>query len=96
METRPLIIFYINVSNVPAYQMQQVIEDYRNSLKNIPEDEYISIIFPNFERHEVVCLNPNIVSEQTYLSVLGDIKEFQEKFNSIKINISNESERKES
>jgi hypothetical protein len=93
---RPIIVFYVNVSNVSRLEMNYVLESYKNSLKNIPEDEYISIIFPNFERHEVVCLNPNIVSEQTYLSVLGDIEEFQKKFNSIKTHITNESERKDS
>lgn len=96
METRPILVFYINVSNVAPYAMQQTIEDCRNSLKYIPEDEYISILFPNFERHEVICLNPNIVSEETYKVLLGSIEEFQEKFNLIKNQITNESERKES
>jgi hypothetical protein len=96
MGTRPILVFYINVSSVSPSEMDMVIKSFSENLEFIPKDEYISIIFPNFERHEVVCLNPNIVSEQTYLSVLGDIKEFQEKFNLIKNQISNESERKES
>lgn len=90
---RPILVFYINLSDVPSSQIQEVIENYGNSLKYIPEDEYISIIFPNFERHEVVCLNPNIISEEDYKNLLGSIEEFQEKFNSIKTYISNESER---
>jgi hypothetical protein len=93
---RPILIFYINVSNVPPSEMETMIKSFSENLDFIPKDEYISILFPNFERHEVVCLNPNIISEQTYLSILGDIEEFQEKFNLIKNQISNESERKES
>jgi len=76
--------------------MNYFIEGYKNGLKYIPENEYISILFPNFERHEVVCLNPNIISEETYKALLGDIEEFQKNFNSIKTNITNESERKDS
>jgi hypothetical protein len=93
---RPILVFYINLSGVNQSEMQHVIENYRNNLNFISEDEYISILFPNFERHEVVCLNPNIISEETYKSLLGDIEEFQKKFNSTKTNILNESERKDS
>lgn len=93
---RPILVFYINVSNVSPSNMHEVIESFRNNLKYISEDEYISILFPNFERHEVVCLNPNIISEENYKQLLGNIEEFQQKFNSIKNQFSNESERKES
>jgi hypothetical protein len=95
MTIRPIIVVYINVSNIPPYQMQNTIDAFSESLQFIPKDEYISILFPNFERHEVVCLNPNIISEENYKELLGNIEEFQEKFNSIKNQISNESERKE-
>jgi hypothetical protein len=96
MTIRPILVFYINVSNVPPSEMETMIKSFSENLDFIPKDEYISILFPNFERHEVVCLNPNIISEETYKELLGSIEEFQEKFNLIKNQISNESERKES
>ena len=95
MTVRPILVFYINVSNIDPSEIDRVIKAFSESLNFIPKDEYISILFPNFERHEVVCLNPNIISEETYKELLGNIEEFQEKFNSIKNQISNESERKE-
>jgi hypothetical protein len=96
MTIRPILVFYINVSNVSPSEMEMVMKSFSENLDFIPKDEYISILFPNFERHEVVCLNPNIISEETYKELLGSIEEFQEKFNLIKNQISNESERKES
>jgi hypothetical protein len=95
MNSTPILVFYVNVSNVPPSQMEYFIESYKNGLKYIPEDEYISILFPNFERHEVVCLNPNIVSEETYNDLLKNIEQFQKNYNLIKTHITNESERKE-
>ncbi len=96
MTIRPILVFYINVSNISPSEMERVIKSFSENLDFIPKDEYISILFPNFERHEVVCLNPNIISEENYKELLGSIEEFQEKFNLIKNQISNESERKES
>ena len=96
MTIRPILVFYINVKDVSSYELERVIKSFSENLDFIPKDEYISILFPNFERHEVVCLNPNIISEETYRELLGSIEEFQEKFNLIKNQISNESERKES